>query len=112
MLLVTGEHLPEVFTLAFDPDLVSRWGPPRGLRGQLVFRRQPDGSVTVNEFPEEVDVNEAFVAELVPTLVHIRRGRLYIQAANGEAVYVPVGESRLRGCVRYGRLYVRMTKSG
>jgi hypothetical protein len=87
-------------------------GPPPAAPpvGRLVFRRHPDGRVTVDGFPDEADVCEALVARLAPALaaaVRLERGRLYVEAANGAAVYVPVGPSPRPGCVRYGRLYLR-----
>jgi hypothetical protein len=76
--------------------------PPR-----LVFSRWPDGRVTVDGFPDEADVCATVVARLDPRVVRLERDRLYIQAANGAAVYVPVGPSTRPGCTRYGRLYLR-----
>ena len=120
--------VPEVFTLV-PPDarLDARWraledllrggrppwerdtptllGPPSG--EQLVFRRRPDGRVAVDRFPDEADVCEPLVARLDPRVVRLERGRLYVEAANGAAVYVPVGPSPRPGCRRYGRLYLR-----
>jgi hypothetical protein len=84
--------------------------PPDRRGGRLVFRRYPDGRVTVDGFPEEADVCEPLVARLAPALaavVRLERGRLYVEAANGAAVYVPVGPSPRPGCTRYGRLYLR-----
>jgi hypothetical protein len=78
--------------------------PPRG----LVFSRWPDGRVTVDAFPDEADVCPAVVARLDPAVVRLERDRLSIQAANGVAVYVPVGASSGPGCTRYGRLYLRL----
>ena len=78
--------------------------PPRG----LVFCRWPDGRVTVDGFPAEADVSAAVVARLDPAVVRLERDRLSIQAANGVAVYVPVGPSSRPDCVRYGRLYLRL----
>jgi hypothetical protein len=69
--------------------------------------------VTVDGFPDEADVCEPLVervARLAPPLegvVRLERGRLYVEAANGAAVYVPVGPSPRPGCRRYGRLYRR-----
>jgi hypothetical protein len=77
--------------------------PPR----RLVFARWPDGRVTVDGFPAEADVSAAVVARLDPAVVRLERDRLYITAANGVAVYVPVGPSARPGCTRYGRLYCR-----
>ena len=73
----------------------------------VVFRRGGDGQVRAQSFPDEVDVHEELARRLDPRLVRVERGKLYITAANGEAVYVPVGPSPLAGCVRYGRLYFR-----
>ena len=81
--------------------------PPRG----LVFRRWPDGRVTADDFPDEADVCAALVARLDPGVVRLERGRLYVQAANGAAVYVPVGPASRPDCTRYGRLYRRLTDS-
>jgi hypothetical protein len=88
-------------------------GPPPDAPpvGRLVFRRYPDERVTVDGFPEEADVSEALVARRAPALaaaVRLERGRLYVEAANGAAVYVPVGPSSTPGCTRYGRLYRRL----
>ena len=79
--------------------------PPPTPRG-LVFRRWPDGRVTADGFPDEADVSPVVVAQLDPAVVRLERDRLSIQAANGTAVYVPVGPSSRPGCVRYGRLYL------
>jgi hypothetical protein len=75
----------------------------------LVFARWPDGRVTVDGFPAEADVCPAIVARLDPAVVRLERDRLYVTAANGVAVYVPVGPSARPGCTRYGRLYLRPT---
>jgi hypothetical protein len=98
--------VPPVFTLAFLGEV-----PPRLARlvpGLMVFRCRGDGRVAVDAFPDETDVCEAVVAYLDPRVVRLERGKLYLSVANGEAVYVPVGESALRGCRRFGRLYVRL----
>jgi hypothetical protein len=84
--------------------------PPAPPTGRLVFRRYPGGRVTADGFPDEADVCEALVARLAPALaaaVRLARGRLHIEAANGVAVYVPVGPSPRPGGTRYGRLYLR-----
>jgi hypothetical protein len=84
--------------------------PPAPPVGRLVFRRSPDGRITVDGLPAEADVCAALVARLPPALaavVRLERGRLSIEAANGAAVYVPVGPSPRPGCTRYGRLYLR-----
>jgi hypothetical protein len=85
--------------------------PPAQWGGGLVFRRYPDGGVTVDGFPEEADVCEPLVARLDPRVVLLERGRLYVEAANGAAVYVLVGDSPRPGCRRYDRLYRRLTDS-
>ena len=101
-------RLPAVFTLVFEE--VPRRFTEDWLVDQLVFRCHADGRVTVDDLPDEISVDESVVdyyAELAPGLLSLDRGRLYIHAANGEAVYVPVGPSQLRHCTRYGRLYRR-----
>ena len=65
--------------------------------------------MTVDDFPDEADVCEPLVARLDPHVVRLERGRLHVTAANGVAVYVPVGPSSRPGCTRYGRLYRRLT---
>ena len=115
--------VPEVFTLvprddrpagprAFLEALLERQRatphpPPPG----LVFRCWPDGRVTVDGFPDAADACPAVVARVArraPDLVRLERGRLYVQAANGAAVDVPVGPSPRPGCTRSGRLYLRL----
>ena len=127
-----GSHppsVPEVFTLvprddrpdrqALSPDEL-RWlrrgpvarslhptppqPPPRGLG----FRRWPAGRVTADGFPDAADVCPAVVARLDPSVLRLERDRLSITAANGAAVYVPVGPAARPGCTRYGRRYVRL----
>ncbi len=93
------------FILGFVPDVLTRFERLTG-PGLLVFRRRHDGRLTVDEFPEEVDIGS--IAGAPPGLARIERGRLYITASNGEAVYVAVGPSP-RG-TRYGRLYQRMVE--
>jgi hypothetical protein len=78
--------------------------PPRGLG----FRRWPAGRGTADGVPEEADVSAAVVARLDPAVVRLERDRLSVTAANGTAVYVPVGASALPGCTRYGRLYLQL----
>src|SRR5688500_9628617 len=73
----------------------------------LVLRRGSNGLLWADSFPKAIDVDEALAGRRDPQVVRLERGRLYITAANGEAVYVPVGESALPHCVRYGRLYLR-----
>ena len=75
----------------------------------LVLRRHGDGRLRADAFLEAIDVDEAVASRRDPRVVRLERGRLYVTAANGVAVYVPVGESALPGCVRYGRLYLRAT---
>ena len=91
------------------------WGgraeaPPPGPApaGRLVLRRWPDGRMTAEGFPDQADVCAALVARLDPAVARLERGRLYLEAANGAAVYVPVGPSQRPGCTRYGRLYRRL----
>ena len=101
-----SDSVPAVFTLAFLGEV-----PPRLallVPGLMVFRRQSDGRLTVDGFPDETDVCAAVVTRLDPRVARIERGKLFVSVANGEAVYVPVGESALRGCRRYGRLYLRL----
>jgi hypothetical protein len=88
-------------------------GPPPDAPpvGRLVSRRSPDGRVTVDGFPEEADVCEPLVARLAPALaavVRLERGRLSVEAADGVAVYAPVGASPRPGCRRSGRLSRRL----
>ena len=73
----------------------------------LIFRQQDDGSVTAKGFPDEIDADPDAVAALDTPTVRVERDRLYVEVANGTAVYVPVGPSPLSGCRRYGRLYLR-----
>ena len=53
-------------------------------------------------------MSAAVVARLDPAVVRLERDRLSVTAANGAAVYVPVGASARPGCTRYGRLYLRL----
>lgn len=101
--------LPAAFTLVLPGDLGPRLRLTEGVR-LLVFRRRSDGTVAVEGFPDETDVCEALVPHLDQQVVRLDRGRLYVTAANGHAVYVPVGSSPIPGCVRYGRLYLREGK--
>ena len=64
--------------------------------------------MTVDGFPAEADAAAAVVARPDPRVVRLERARLHIQAANGVAVYVPAGPSARPGCLRYGRLYLRL----
>lgn len=92
----------------FPHDWNGRPPPDRPPSRGLVFRRWPAGRVTVDDLPDEADVCEPLVARLDPNAVRLERGRLYVTAANGVAVYVPVGPSPRPGCTRYGRLYRRL----
>ena len=94
-----------LFILGVVPDVLTRFERLTG-PGLLVSRRRHDGRLTVDEFPEEVDIGS--IAGAPPGLARIERGRLYISAANGEAVYVPLGPSLRGRGTRYGRLYQRM----
>jgi hypothetical protein len=83
--------------------------PPRAPAGAaLVFRRRADGRVEADGFPDEAGVCEALVARLDPRVARLERGRRYVEAANGAAVYAPVGPSPRPGGRRYGRLYRRL----
>ena len=82
----------------------------------LVLLRAAEGWVTGGRgFREEIDVSEDLVRRVTLPCVRLERGRLYVSAANGEAVYVPLGpaapsvprEAGPPGRVRYGRLYLR-----
>jgi hypothetical protein len=97
---------PTVVTLVLPPDLIPRL-PAAWEARLLVLTRQPDGQYAADGFPDEIDVAAGVVGLLDPAVVRLERGRLYVTAANGQAVYVPVGPSRIRGCTRYGRLYLR-----
>ena len=107
------EHPRDFFTLIPSAILEQyhRWqtvgGPAPSL---LVFRRTAAGRVTAEGFPDEADVCEVMLKVLDPGVVRLERERerLYITAANGVAVYVPVGPSPLPYCTRYGRLYRRL----
>ena len=101
----TPDELRWLQRVPLDRNPPPRPAPPR----RLVFARWPDGRVTVDGFPDEADVSAAVVARLDPTVVRLERDRLSIQAANGVAVSVPVGPATRPGCVRYGRLYRRLT---
>ena len=103
--------LPTVSTLVPAGQLGVGPLPSAGVR-LLVFRRWSDGRVEVDGFPAETDVCEDLAAHMDPNVVRLERGRLYVTAANGHAVYVSVGPSPLRGCVRYGRLYLRQPGNG
>jgi hypothetical protein len=103
-------HRLSVFSLAWPPDVdASRWtllvrsNQPR----LLVFRRDHEGRLRADDFPDEADVCGRAVALVDPDVVRLERERLYVSVANGVAVYVPVGPSPLPGCIRYGRLYLR-----
>jgi hypothetical protein len=101
--ILSPEELQRLRRISLDRNPPPRPAPPH----RLVFSRWPDGRVTVDGFPDEADVSPAVVARLDPAVVRLERDRLYIQAANGAAVYVPVGPSPRSGCTRYGRLYLR-----
>lgn len=103
--------LPTVSTLVPASQIFTGRPASAGVR-LLVFRRWSDGRVEVDGFPAETDVCEDLAAHMDPNVVRLERGRLYVTAANGHAVYVPVGPSPLRRCVRYGRLYLRQPDSG
>ena len=92
--------------LAMSASKTSHSVAPR-LSVQFVLQRQGDGRFTVDEFPDEIHVNDDLVRRLDPNLIRLERDRLYIHVANGHAVYVPLGDSPLRGCRRYGRLFLR-----
>ena len=95
--------LPTLLALAYIHE-DGRWVPALHT---LVLVRRSDGWASDNGFPDEIAVNERLVGRLDLPGVRIERGRLRVSATNGEAVYVPVGESAIGGCVRYGRLYLR-----
>jgi hypothetical protein len=104
--ILTPEELRWLRRVPLDRNERAR-PPPPAPRG-LVFRRWPDGRVTVDGFPDEADVCAAVVARLDPGIVRLEHDRLSITVANGAAVYVPVGPSPRPGCARYGRLYRRL----
>jgi hypothetical protein len=99
--------LPTVLALAYIRE-DGRWTPARHT---LVLVRRSDGWASDGGFPDEISVNEPLVERLNLPDVRIERGRLRVSATNGEAVYVPLGESAIAGCVLYGRLYRRAAAS-
>jgi hypothetical protein len=99
--------VPEEVALAYVP--LREHGVPAP--STLVLRRGRDGRLRADSFPETIDVDEALAARRDPRVVRLERGRLYVTAANGQAVYVPVGESPVPRCVQYGRLYLRIEES-
>ena len=103
--------LPSVFGLAYERGGGGRWVLAART---LVLVRCSDGWTTDGgRFPDEIDVSEDLVRRLQLPCVRLERGRLYVSAANGEAVYVPIApaaeasEAGPQGSVRYGRLYLR-----
>jgi hypothetical protein len=99
--------LPTVVGLAYERGPGDRWVPAPST---LVLIQRSDGWASDGgTFPDEIDVNEDLVRRLQLPCVRLERGRLYVSAANGAAVYVPVpvGVGQLLGCVRYARLYLR-----
>ena len=95
--------LPTLLALAYIRE-GGRWVPAVDT---LMLVRRSDGWACDGGFPDEIAVNEPLVGRLNLPNVRIERGRLRVTATNGEAVYVPLGESALDGCVRYGRIYLR-----
>jgi adenosylmethionine-8-amino-7-oxononanoate aminotransferase len=96
---ITGGHLPLSCVLASD-DIYGAFYDDDVARGFLHSH-----SYTGNPL-----ACAAAVAVLDPALVRLERGRLYITAANGQAIYVPVGPSPIPDCVRFGRLYLRLAE--
>ena len=104
--------LPTLVALAYireDGREGGRWVPALHT---LVLVHRSDGWASDGGFPDEIAVNEALVVRFNLPAVRFERGRLRVSATNGEAVYVPLGESPLDGCVRYGRLYLRPGTAG
>jgi hypothetical protein len=102
---------PEVFTLVPRDDRPDRPLPvPAELQGLLGRRRLPLDRNPLPAPPRGLVFCRcpAVVARLDPSAVRLERDRLYITAANGAAVYVPVGASSRPGCTRYGRLYLQL----
>ena len=107
--------LPTVVALAYVRGSDGgRWVP--AARTLVLVRRDAGWVSEGGRFPEEIDVSEDLVRRIDLPCVRLERGRLYVSAANGEAVYVPVApvprggkadEVQAPGCVRYGRLYLR-----
>lgn len=95
--------LPTVMALAYVRE-DGRWVPALHT---LVLVRRSDGWRCDGGFPDEIAVMESLVDRLNLPAVRLERGRLHVSAANGDAVYVPLGDSPIEGCVRYGRLYLR-----
>jgi hypothetical protein len=101
-----GARASVVFTLVRPSDVAPGYLTWSGVP-LLVFHRRSDGSVVVEDFPVETEVCEVLLPRIDSHVVRLERGRLYVTAANGEAVYVPVGPSPRPTCMRYGRLYLR-----
>jgi hypothetical protein len=103
-----GHVLPTLLALAYIRE-DGRW--VHALHTLMLVHRS-DGWVSDGGFPDEIAVNEALVDRINLPVVRFARGRLRVSATNGEAVYVPLGESPVDGCVRYGRLYLRPPATG
>src|SRR5687767_15727349 len=81
---------PPVLALAYARD-GGRWVVPTART--LVLVHGSGGWVTDGgRFPDAIDVSEGLVRRISLPCVRLERGRLYVSAANGEAVYVPRSE--------------------
>jgi hypothetical protein len=75
------------------------------------FTRQPDGSVTVDHWPEETLISEEFLEAGDPAIMRHDGERVFFSVANGEATYTRLGDGDTLRAHRFARLYGRLKES-
>jgi hypothetical protein len=76
----------------------------------MTFSRHADGSVTVDEFPDEVTMSQLLMDGAERSRISMEQDRIRIRVANGEATYIISDRDPVLKTLDLTRLYSKMWK--